>query len=180
MDRVALSVILLLVAVPYFGIYPACLFKNGRLSGNSLIVYLTFTFSMIFLAAGAVLDSLALVLLSLLALVLTGVLSRFFRKNLEEDAYSVEVNPREPLKLVWFFRLDASLWVWLAYRIGSTRAAFLNVLVTYVAVIGVIALLNHLSNGHFPLKSFSVVYAIVMILQFRKVYQNLYERTKKD
>ncbi|WP_258084039.1 hypothetical protein [Thermococcus thermotolerans] len=180
MGVVALSTILLLVAVPYFGIYPAYLFRRGRLSGNSLIVYLTFTSSMILMAAGAVLNSLTLVLLSLLALVLTGVLSRFFRKSLDEDIYSVEVNPREPLKLGWFFRLDASLWVWLAYRVGSTRAAFLNVLTTYLAVLGTIALLNYYLGGHFPLKSFAVVYAVIMVFQFRGSYRRLYEKTKKD
>ena len=180
MERAALFALILLAVVPYFSLYPAYLFKKGRLSGSSLTVCLTFTLAIISMALGAVFDSFALVLLSLLALILTGVLSYLYRKKLEEDAYSVEVSPEEPLKLAWFFQLDASLWVWLAYRVGSTRAAFLNVLTTYLAVLGTIALLNYYLGGHFPLKSFAVVYAVIMVFQFRGSYRRLYEKTKKD
>ncbi|KUH33004.1 hypothetical protein APY94_07740 [Thermococcus celericrescens] len=180
MDEITLAALLLMVCVPYFGIYPAYLFRRGRLSANSLAVYMAFTLSMAFMAIGAVFDSLPLVLLSFAALVATGLLAYLSRKRLEEDTYSVEVDPDEHFRPEWLIRLDASFSVWLAYRLGSTRAALLNVLLTYIAVVGVIALLNLSFGGHFPLKSFAVVYAVIMVFQFRSVYRRLYEKTGID
>ena len=180
MDDITLAALLLMASVPYFGIYPAYLFRRGRLSASSLAVYMSFTLSMIFMAIGAVFDYLSLVLLSFAALIVTGLLAYISRKKLEEDVYSVEVDPDEHFKLEWLVRFDATFSLWLAYRLGSTRVALLNVLLTYVTVVGVIALLDHSFDGHFPLKSFAVLYAVIMVFQFRSVYRRLYKKTGRD
>ncbi|AEK73995.1 hypothetical protein GQS_10510 [Thermococcus sp. 4557] len=180
MDEITLAALLIMISIPYFGIYPAYLFRRGRLSASSLAVYISFTLSMVFMAIGAVFDSLPLVLLSFTALIVTGLLAYLSRKKLEEDAYSVEVDPDEHFRPEWLVRLDATFSVWLAYRLGSTRAALLNVLLTYVTVVGVIALMNHSFGGHFPLKSFAALYAVVMVFQFRGAYRRLYEKTGID
>ncbi|SEV84360.1 hypothetical protein SAMN05216170_0324 [Thermococcus thioreducens] len=174
------AAILLMVGVPFFGIYPTYLFRKGRLSPESLAVYLTFTAWVVMLAFGAILDSGFFVIGSFALMVAAVLLAIAFRKQMLRDAYSVEVPPDEPLRLRWLVMLNSSFWVWLAYRRGATLAAALDVLTTYLAVLGTISLLNHFLGGHFPLKSFAVLYAVIMVFQFRGSYRRLYEKTKKD
>ncbi|NJE10685.1 hypothetical protein [Thermococcus sp. MAR1] len=180
MGSEVLAAILLMVGVPFFGIYPTYLFRKGRLSPKSLMVYLAFTAWVVMLAFGAILDSGSLVIGSFALMLLTAGLAIAFRKEMLRDAYSVEVSPDEPLRLRWLVALNSSFWVWLAYRRGATLAAAINVITTYLTVLGTIALLNHFLGGHFSLKSFVVVYAVIMVFQFRSVYRRLYEKTGID
>ncbi|NJE61438.1 hypothetical protein E3E51_06715 [Thermococcus sp. 21S7] len=171
---------MLMVGVPLFGVYPVHLFRKGRLSLESLTVYLAVTAWIVMLAFGAVLDSGFLVIGSFVIMLLAAGLAIAFRKDMLRDAYSVEVSPDEPLRLRWLVALNSSFWVWLAYRRGATLAAALDVLTTYLTVLGTIALLNHFLGGHFPLKSFAVLYAVVSVFQFRDAYGRLYEKTGRD
>ncbi|NJE29501.1 hypothetical protein E3E38_00325 [Thermococcus sp. 18S1] len=180
MGDVTLATVLLMVGIPFFGVYPAYLFRKGRLSLESLIVYLAFMVWVVMLAFGTILNSGPLVIGSFAVMLLTVGLAIVFRKEMLRDAYSVEVSPDEPLRLRWLVALNSSFWVWLAYRRGATLAAFLNVLTTYLTVLGTIALLNHFLGGHFPLKSFATLYAVVSVFQFRDAYGRLYEKTGID
>ncbi|QDA32444.1 hypothetical protein FH039_08055 [Thermococcus indicus] len=168
------------VGVPFFGVYPTYLFRKGRLSMESLVVYLAFTTWVVMLAFGAIFNSGLLIIGSFAVMLLTAGLAIAFRREMLRDAYSVEVSPDEPLRLRWLVTLNSSFWVWLAYRRGATLAAALDVLTTYLAVLGTIALLNHFLGGNFPLKSFAVLYAVIMVFQFRGAYRRLYEKTGID
>ncbi|ASA77807.1 hypothetical protein CDI07_05690 [Thermococcus sp. 5-4] len=178
MNGEVLPAIALAVGVPFFGIYPAYLFRKGRLSLESLLVYLAFTAWAVMVALGAILDNGFLLIGSFVVMLLTAGLAIAFRREMLRDAYSVEISPDEPLRLRWLVALNPSFWIWLAYRYGTTLAAILNVLTTYLIVIGTLALLNHLIGGTFPLKSFAVLYAVIMVFQFRGVYRRLYEKTR--
>ncbi|WP_240913639.1 hypothetical protein [Thermococcus sp. JdF3] len=180
MSEVILPTFMLVLGVSVFGIYPLHLFRKGRLSRESLVVYLAFMAWVVTLSIGAILDSGLLIIGSFGMMLLTAGLALAFRKEMLRDSYSVEVSPEEPLRLRWLVTLDSSFWVWLAYRRGSTLAAALNVIITYLAVVATLFLLNHFLGGHFPLKSFAVVYAMIMLFHFRGVYRRLYEKTGVD
>lgn len=172
-----LVALLLAVGLPVFGVYPVYLFRKGRLSVESLAVYLLLAASIVGLSFGAVFSDFRVFLAAFLLMIIAVILGFIFRKELWDDAFSVEVSPSDRPPLLSILLLKYDFWVWIAYRLGSTRAAFLEGLANYVAFVGTIALLNHVFWGSYPVRWVAVLYHPLLVFHYRQVYRRLYEKT---